>query len=36
VLREIRQRMRFLETVGLGYITLDRPSATLSVVKASA
>src|SRR5206468_5450215 len=30
VLREIRQRMRFLETVGLGYITLDRPSATLS------
>src|SRR2546426_978795 len=27
VLREIRQRMSFLETVGLGYITLDRPSA---------
>src|SRR5436190_9513301 len=26
VLREIRQRMSFLETVGLGYITLDRPS----------
>jgi excinuclease ABC subunit A len=30
VLREIRNRMRFLHTVGLGYITLDRPSATLS------
>ncbi|HEX8176155.1 MAG TPA: excinuclease ABC subunit UvrA [Pyrinomonadaceae bacterium] len=30
VLREIRNRMRFLETVGLGYITLDRPSSTLS------
>ncbi len=30
VLREIKSRLRFLETVGLGYITLDRPSATLS------
>ncbi|MFN2480955.1 MAG: excinuclease ABC subunit UvrA [Pyrinomonadaceae bacterium] len=30
VLREIRNRMRFLAQVGLGYITLDRPSATLS------
>src|SRR6185436_19722604 len=30
VLREIRHRLHFLETVGLGYITLDRPSATLS------
>ena len=30
VLREIRNRLGFLETVGLGYITLDRPSATLS------
>jgi len=30
ILQEIRSRLRFLETVGLGYITLDRPSATLS------
>ncbi|MEO8435413.1 MAG: excinuclease ABC subunit UvrA [Pyrinomonadaceae bacterium] len=30
VLREIRHRLHFLETVGLGYITLDRPSTTLS------
>jgi excinuclease ABC subunit A len=30
ILREIRDRLRFLETVGLGYITLDRSSATLS------
>src|SRR5205807_3729260 len=30
ILREIRQRMSFLETVGLGYITLDRPSSTMS------
>ncbi len=30
VLREVRDRLRFLETVGLGYLTLDRPSATLS------
>jgi excinuclease ABC subunit A len=30
ILREIRQRMSFLETVGLGYLTLDRPSSTLS------
>jgi excinuclease ABC subunit A len=30
VLREIKNRMRFLETVGLGYLTLDRTSATLS------
>ena len=30
VLREIRSRLQFLETVGLGYLTVDRPSATLS------
>jgi excinuclease ABC subunit A len=28
VLEEIRSRLRFLETVGLGYLTLDRPSAS--------
>src|SRR5262249_1345121 len=27
---EIRQRVHFLDTVGLGYLTLDRASATLS------
>src|SRR6267142_411092 len=30
VLREIRNRLQFLQTVGLGYLTLDRTSATLS------
>jgi excinuclease ABC subunit A len=30
ILREIKSRLRFLETVGLGYLSLDRPSATLS------
>ncbi|HYY93243.1 MAG TPA: excinuclease ABC subunit UvrA [Pyrinomonadaceae bacterium] len=30
ILREIRNRLRFLATVGLGYLTLNRASATLS------
>ncbi len=30
VLREIKNRLRFLRSVGLGYLTLDRSSATLS------
>ena len=30
VLREIRQRLQFLNAVGLGYLSLDRPSGTLS------
>jgi excinuclease ABC subunit A len=30
VLGEIRKRLAFLETVGLGYLTLDRQSGTLS------
>ena len=30
ILREIRHRLAFMENVGLGYITLDRTSATLS------
>ncbi len=30
VLREIRERLRFLADVGLSYLTLDRASATLS------
>ena len=30
VLREIRNRLAFLEEVGLGYLTLDRESGTLS------
>ncbi|HSB27669.1 MAG TPA: excinuclease ABC subunit UvrA, partial [Pyrinomonadaceae bacterium] len=30
VLREIKNRLRFLSTVGLGYLTLDRASSTLS------
>jgi excinuclease ABC subunit A len=30
VLKEIKDRLRFLEAVGLGYLSLDRASATLS------
>jgi len=30
VLVEISERLRFLQEVGLGYLTLDRPAATLS------
>ncbi len=30
ILREIRNRLQFLKTVGLGYLTLDRASSTLS------
>ncbi len=30
ILREIRERLRFLEDVGVSYLTLDRPSTTLS------
>ena len=30
VLREIRERLRFLDNVGVGYLTLDRESSTLS------
>ncbi len=30
VLKEIKDRMRFLDAVGLGYLTLDRGSASLS------
>ncbi|MBA3631200.1 MAG: excinuclease ABC subunit UvrA [Acidobacteria bacterium] len=30
VLKEIRERLRFLKAVGLGYLTIDRASGTLS------
>jgi len=30
IVTEVRRRLRFLYEVGLGYLTLDRPSATLS------
>ncbi|MCK4341074.1 MAG: excinuclease ABC subunit UvrA [Phycisphaerae bacterium] len=30
IMREIRQRLRFMDNVGLGYLTLDRTSGTLS------
>ncbi len=30
ILREISERLRFLENVGIGYLSLDRASATLS------
>jgi len=30
ILKEIRDRLKFLDSVGLGYLTLDRPAASLS------
>jgi len=33
ILKEVRDRLSFLQSVGLGYITLDRPAASLSGAK---
>ncbi|MFN0088619.1 MAG: excinuclease ABC subunit UvrA [Blastocatellia bacterium] len=30
ILKEVRERLSFLESVGLGYLTLDRPASSLS------
>jgi excinuclease ABC subunit A len=30
ILKEVRERLQFLEDVGLGYLSLERPAATLS------
>jgi excinuclease ABC subunit A len=30
ILREISERLRFLENVGIGYLSMDRAAATLS------
>ncbi|HZO98066.1 MAG TPA: excinuclease ABC subunit UvrA [Gaiellaceae bacterium] len=34
IVKEIRERLTFLDNVGVGYLQLDRPSATLSVGEA--
>ncbi len=36
ILREISERLRFLENVGIGYLSMDRAAATLSGVRRSA
>jgi len=35
ILKEIRERLNFLADVGLEYLTLDRPSGSLSGARAS-